>query len=171
MTWFLIALGIAVALIVGGAAALRVAAARAPVPELGIVDGRLQACPETSNCVSSQAHPYDADHYLPPVPFDGDPDRVAAAVDDVVLKRPRTERVERAGRYLRYASQTYLMGFTDDMEFWIDDARGEVHFRSASRKGRDDLGTNRTRMRSIVDELEDRLEDDGLAPIEAPPER
>lgn len=163
MTWFLGFLGAVVVVIVAAVVALRVAAAQAPVPKLGRADGRLRPCPDTPNCVSSQAHPHDADHYLPPVEFAGDPERVAAAIDDIVLARPLTERVERSGLYLRYTFQTYLMRFTDDVEFWIDAERNEVHFRSASRVGRDDLGTNRTRMRSLVDELQDRLEEEGLA--------
>ena len=163
MTWFLALLAVVVVATIVGAFVRRAAGARAHAPELGVDRGRLRPCPDTSNCVSSQEHPHDADHYLPPVPYDGDPDRVADAIDGVVLARPRTERVERRARYLRYTFQTYLMGFTDDVEFWIDDTRSEVHFRSASRSGRDDLGTNRTRMRSLVDEFEDVFEAEGLA--------
>ena len=151
------------AAVVVGAVAWRMAGARAPAPNLGVEQGRLQPCPDAPNCVSSQAHPHDQDHYLPPLAFAGDPERVAETIDEVVLGRPLTERAERDGRYLRYAFQTYLMRFTDDVEFWIDDARQEIHFRSASRVGRDDLGTNRTRMRSVLAELEERLEDEGLS--------
>ena len=163
MTWFLALIALAIVGIVVGARIVRAVAERAPSPDLGVDAGRLQPCPDTPNCVSTQEHPHDADHYLPPLPFAGDPDRVADAIDDVVLGRPRTERVERRSRYLRYTFETYLMGFTDDVEFWIDDERREVHFRSASRSGRDDLGANRTRMRSLVDELEEVFEAEGLA--------
>ena len=163
MTWFLSLVVLGVVAIAVVALIARAAAGRTPAPELGVDAGRLQPCPDALNCVSSQEHPHDTAHYLPPLPFAGDPSRVVDAIDDVVRRRPRTERVARHGRYVRYAFQTYLMGFTDDVEFWVDDELGEVHFRSASRHGRDDLGTNRTRMRSLLDELQEALEAEGLA--------
>ena len=162
MTWLWATLGVALFLAVGGVGWMRRAAARAPAPELGVEDGRLAPCPETPNCVSSQAHPYDDAHYLAPVPFDGDPDAVLEILDEVMRARPLTERVERSGRYLRYTSRTYLLRFVDDVEFWVDADASEIHFRSASRLGEGDLGANRTRMRSVLSDVADRLEDRGM---------
>ena len=39
--------------------------------------------------------------------------------------------------------------FTDDVEFFVEVESGRVHFRSASRVGRSDLGVNRERMELI----------------------
>jgi len=37
----------------------------------------------------------------------------------------------------------------DDVEFWIDAPNQVIHFRSASRVGRGDLGANRARVEAI----------------------
>nr|MBP7592461.1 DUF1499 domain-containing protein [Chloroflexota bacterium] len=39
-----------------------------------------------------------------------------------------------------------VMQFIDDVEFYFDDTEGLIHFRSASRLGYGDGGTNRKRM-------------------------
>lgn len=161
MTWLVAILAVALLVVGVGVASLRIASARAPVPELGVEDGRLSPCPETPNCVSSQAHPHDDAHYLAPLPFGGDPDAVVEIVDEVVRERPATELVERSGRYLRYTSETYLMRFVDDLEFYVDAAASVVHFRSASRIGGGDMGANRTRMRSMLAGVEEELERTG----------
>jgi uncharacterized protein (DUF1499 family) len=41
------------------------------------------------------------------------------------------------------------MSFVDDVEFYLDDAAKQIHFRSSSRLGRSDLGVNRQRMEEI----------------------
>ena len=42
-----------------------------------------------------------------------------------------------------------LLGFTDDVEFYIDTLNNEIHFKSQSRVGYSDFGTNRSRMKKI----------------------
>ena len=44
-----------------------------------------------------------------------------------------------------------MFRFVDDVEFLLDDATGQIYFRSASRVGRSDLGVNRRRMEAIRD--------------------
>ncbi|MGH8766270.1 MAG: DUF1499 domain-containing protein, partial [Burkholderiales bacterium] len=39
---------------------------------LGLKNGRLAPPKRTPNCVSSQADPSDAEHYIAPIPFKGD---------------------------------------------------------------------------------------------------
>jgi uncharacterized protein (DUF1499 family) len=167
LTWVFAILGIAVLAAGVAVIAARRAAARAPAPELGIQDGRLSPCPDAPNCVSSQAHPYDDAHYLAPLAFHGDPDAVVAILDKVVEDRPLTELVERSDRYLRYTFRTYLLRFVDDVEFWVDADASLIHFRAASRRRAGDMGANRTRMRSLLDDVGDRLERAGLAADEA----
>lgn len=164
MTWFFGLLGVALVVAITVVAALKVGSARAPVPELGVEDGRLTPCPETPNCVSTQAHPHDDAHYLAPIAFVGSAERVVGLIDDVVTARPRTKRVAREGAYLRYEFETYLMRFVDDVEFWVDAQDQAIHFRSASRFGGGDMGANRTRMRSLEEDIEDALEREGMAP-------
>lgn len=164
MTWFLGLLGVVLAVVVVTVVALKIGSALAPVPELGVVEGRLTPCPETPNCVSSQANLHDDLHHLPSIAFEGPADPVVELVDRVVMERPRTSRVARDGHYLRYAFETYLMRFVDDVEFWIDSREGAIHFRSASRFGGGDMGANTTRMRSLQEDIEKALEESGLVP-------
>jgi uncharacterized protein (DUF1499 family) len=42
-----------------------------------------------------------------------------------------------------------LMGFVDDVEFYVDRTNQTVQVRSASRLGESDLGVNRTRIEAI----------------------
>lgn len=44
---------------------------------------------------------------------------------------------------------TRWLRFRDDVHFALDDERGVIHVRSASRVGHSDLGTNRRRVEAI----------------------
>ena len=45
-------------------------------------------------------------------------------------------------------SSIYVI-FKDDVEFYLPDGEGTIHFRSASRLGTSDLGKNRERMEAF----------------------
>ena len=45
------------------------------------------------------------------------------------------------------------IGFVDDVEFLLDPANKQLHFRSASRVGYSDLGANKRRMNKILSGL------------------
>ena len=51
---------------------------------LGVKEGRLAPPKSTPNCVSSQADPTDAEHYIAPIPFKGDAAAAMAAVRKAV---------------------------------------------------------------------------------------
>jgi uncharacterized protein (DUF1499 family) len=116
---------------------------------LGLHDGRLAPCRPTPNCVSSQADPVDAVHYIAPIPFKGAPVEAMAAVQRAVERLPRAivVRYEPAYLYARFRSR--LLGFVDDVEFAYDASAGVIQVRSASRLGRGDLGVNRARIEAI----------------------
>jgi uncharacterized protein (DUF1499 family) len=61
--------------------------------------------------------------------------------------------VEDTGDYVHATVTTALWRFVDDVEFLWSEAEGVIHFRSASRLGRSDLGTNRRRMERIAAKL------------------
>jgi uncharacterized protein (DUF1499 family) len=46
-----------------------------------------------------------------------------------------------------------LVGYIDDVEFYLPEADSVVHFRSGSRVGHSDFGVNRERVRKIQDLL------------------
>ena len=120
--------------------------------------GRLERCPETPNCVSSQADPADSEHYLPPVPYTGDAGRnVITVVVEVVASMERSKITVSEWDYLHAEFKSRVFRFTDDVEFLVDRTNQLVHFRSASRLGKADMGVNRKRMKEISEQLEQRL--------------
>jgi len=135
------------ALLVG----LSVAAARAPSDP----GAPLPPCPETPNCVSSEADRDDEVHYLPPLPLPPGLDPVAAldAFEALVAAAPRTAIVAREPLRLRATDRTPLLRFVDDVEARIDVDARLLHVRSASRVGAGDMGTNRRRVTAWWTEL------------------
>jgi len=119
------------------------------MPRIGLVDGRLAPCPQSPNCVSSQADPQDAQHYVAPITAPGDPERVQAAVRAVVTRSKRTRIVDDRPGYLHATYTSALFRFVDDVEFLLAPDAGLIHVRSASRVGYSDLGANRKRVEDI----------------------
>jgi len=124
--------------------------ATAPVP-LGVTNGRLAPCPPTPNCVSTYST--SPEHAMDSVPFSGDVDKTKDALLEVVNRYPRTTVLQNDSNYLHVLFRTPVMGFPDDVEFYLDEATQQIHFRSASRLGRGDLGVNRARMEQIRADL------------------
>lgn len=116
---------------------------------LGVTDGRLARCKRTPNCVSSQADPADAEHYIAPIAFKGDASEAMAAVRGAAERMPRATVIRGAANYLYAEFRSRLMGFVDDVEFLSDAASGVIHVRSASRLGRRDFGVNRQRIEAL----------------------
>jgi len=146
--WLKTILVVLILIPVGGVVTMAVLSATARRPEnLGVKDGRLAPCPETPNCVSSQAD--DEAHRMDPIPFDGDADAAMDRLKAVLAAQPRTAIVEAHGDYLHAECASLLFRFVDDVEFVVDRDKKVIHFRSASRVGRSDLGVNRRRMEEI----------------------
>ena len=123
---------------------------------LGVKDGRLAPPKTTPNCVSSQAAPSDAEHYIAPIPFKGDAAAAMAAVRRAVEGMRDATVVRQEGGYLYAEYRSKLMRFVDDVEFFHDDNAGPIHVRSASRLGRRDMGVNRARVESLRARIEGR---------------
>jgi uncharacterized protein (DUF1499 family) len=116
---------------------------------LGVTEGRLAPPKRSPNCVSSQADPLDAEHYIAPFKFTGAPVEAIAALRSIVDGGARTLVVRHEGDYLYAEYKSRLMGFVDDVEFHASAREGVIHVRSASRLGRRDFGVNRDRIESI----------------------
>lgn len=120
---------------------------RAEPGPLGVKDGQLAPCPDTPNCVSSQAT--DAGHAIEPLTYDTAPAEAMRRLRQVVGAMPRTRVVSAADDYLHVEFTSAILRFVDDVEFHIDAANRRIHVRSASRVGRSDLGVNRKRVEAI----------------------
>ncbi len=139
-------------LAIGGFAIQMIAARWVPRPaNLGVEQGRLAPCPASPNCVSTQAQ--DDQKKMAPIPFSCGEDEVILKIADYVKSKQRTKIIEQTTTYLGTVFRTRLIGYPDDVEFLVDGDDKVVHFRSASRIGYSDLGTNRRRMEKISKEL------------------
>ncbi|BAU44761.1 hypothetical protein O77CONTIG1_04606 [Leptolyngbya sp. O-77] len=116
---------------------------------LGVKDGKLTACPGSPNCVNSQALGSDAEHYIAPLSYSGSPAEAIARLKGIITAMPRTQIITESDHYLYAEFTSALMGFVDDVEFYVDEAAGVVQVRSASRLGQSDLGVNRKRVEEI----------------------
>ena len=113
---------------------------------LGVREGKLAACPGTPNCVNSQSD--DGKSKIEPLPMVS-----IAELKKVVEGMERTTIVESTDNYLYAEFQSKLMGFVDDVEFYVDSAANAVQVRSASRLGQSDAGVNRKRIEEIRSRL------------------
>jgi uncharacterized protein (DUF1499 family) len=142
------------ALAAAGVATLAVQARTVGVPSgLGVTNGRLAACPDSPNCVSTQADPLDLSHYMQPLPLNLPAAEAQQRLREVLAGQARVELLRDEPNYIHTVFRTAGFGFPDDVEFYIDESAGLIHFRSAARLGRGDLGVNRARMEQVRAEL------------------
>lgn len=118
-----------------------------PPTNLGVKEGKLTPCPNTPNCVNSQSQ--DTTHKIEPLTYDSTPTEAMTALKSVIQAMERTKIITEQDNYLYTEFTTRLMGFVDDVEFFIDDRAKVIHVRSASRLGKSDLGVNRKRIETI----------------------
>jgi len=112
------------------------------------LDLRLDPCPQSPNCVSSQA--WSPNQKVPPFTFAGTAADALAALEALIEADPAATIVERrSGIYLRAEYRSRWLGFTDDLELLADEEAGVIHVRSASRRGWSDLGVNRRRVEAL----------------------
>jgi uncharacterized protein (DUF1499 family) len=121
---------------------------------LGVVTGRLADCPSSPNCVCTQAS--DPDHRIEPLHFNGSPEAAMNRLNAIVTTIPRSKVVTATERYMHAEFTSRVFRFVDDVEFLIDDDAKTIHFRSASRVGRSDLGVNRKRMEEIRQKFDEK---------------
>jgi uncharacterized protein (DUF1499 family) len=118
-----------------------------PPANLGAPGGRLTPCPDSPNCVCTQAD--DDRHRIEPLHFEGGPDMAMGRLRAVLEAWPRTRVVTAADDYVHAECRSRVFRFVDDVEFLLDREGRVIHFRSASRVGHSDLGVNRRRMEEI----------------------
>jgi uncharacterized protein (DUF1499 family) len=121
--------------------------------DLGVQAGRLKPPSLTRNSVSSQAqlypdHPQRVQAQTAPWPLrvPGDPAASLAQLAQVLARTPGVVLVTQQPDYLHAEAETRWMRFVDDLEFYAPPGADAIEVRSASRLGREDLGTNRRRL-------------------------
>jgi uncharacterized protein (DUF1499 family) len=91
---------------------------------------------------------------MEPIPYAGTVASVIAQIAAIIAAEPRTEILSSDGPYLHAVFRSATISYPDDVEFYIDEAAGLIHFRSAARLGKGDMGVNRQRMERLGAALE-----------------
>jgi uncharacterized protein (DUF1499 family) len=114
---------------------------------LGVHGGKLTRVPDSPNCVASmtekeafKADPIDVAGVEQPI------EKLKLAIESAI---PRSKLVTEDGNYLHYEFTSLLFRFVDDGEFLLDEEQNVIDFRSGSRVGHSDMGTNRKRIEKI----------------------
>ena len=113
---------------------------------LGVRDGKLAPSPNKPNCVNSQD---SGAHGIAPLGYKGDGAAAMKKLAALVAALPNASIAEQRADYLYAEFSTPLMGFVDDVEFYLPPQGGVIHVRSASRLGYSDLGVNRKRIEQL----------------------
>ncbi|PKM22238.1 MAG: DUF1499 domain-containing protein [Gammaproteobacteria bacterium HGW-Gammaproteobacteria-14] len=123
----------------------------------GAAAGSLPDCPNTPNCVSSQAS--DPARMVDPLSGGDDQETALQRLQTLLNDLPRVEWQAVATSHgpvnkVEAQFRSRIFRFVDDVTFLIEE-NGTIQVRSASRIGYSDLGANRSR----VDMLRQRLQD------------
>lgn len=122
------------------------AAATPSIVEHSAATKSLPPCPDSPNCVSTQAQREDVQHSIEPLAYTGSASDAHQRLLSVIASMPRTKIVTDEETYIHATFTSLIFRFVDDVQFVIDDESKTIHFRSASRVGHGDMGVNRKRM-------------------------
>ncbi|MFM8468927.1 MAG: DUF1499 domain-containing protein [Limisphaerales bacterium] len=114
---------------------------------LGLTGGKLAPCPDSPNCVSSQAT--DPRHAIAPFALDRSVGAAKEELRQTAALLPRSRLITDKENYLHFEFRSLVFRFVDDVEFHLDATTNTIHVRSASRVGHSDLGVNRRRIEAI----------------------
>ena len=121
-------------------------------PELGADRGNPSPCPQTPNCISTQAPMEAGVNRAEPIVLGDDPAEAFDKIKKWIEQEPRATVAElEDARYLRAEFRSKLFGFVDDLELLVveEDEKPVLHVRSAARVGRGDMGVNRKRYETL----------------------
>lgn len=119
------------------------------VPVLGVTEGKLKPLSKKPNNVSTQSdiEAKKVDTLAFKFSVEATMESLKKAVNEYGGGQIETETPD----YLYVIFTTSLMKYHDDVEFWLDTEKNEVHYRSSSRAGYSDMGLNRARYNKIAD--------------------
>jgi uncharacterized protein (DUF1499 family) len=115
-------------------------------PKVQLVDGKLRACPNSPNCVSSESD--SASSRVEPLTFEGRSEKTWGDLKETIRDMGGKIQEEHDG-YLWATFTSNLFRFVDDVEFRMVSTDGIIHVRSGSRVGYSDLGVNRRRVKKL----------------------
>lgn len=115
---------------------------------LGVVDGKLAPVPTFQSAVSSQATA--ARNRVEPLPFKSSLEETRQSILQALEKFERIELHTVDGPYIHALSKNGLFGWRNDIEFYLDENEGLVHFRSVPRLYTFDKDSGRNRYEQIA---------------------
>lgn len=133
-------------LIIMAALALSGCSGGRPPLNLGVTEGRLAPCPDSPNCVSSQAA--HENQQIEALRYTGDTTQARNRLLTVLNRMERVHLRQADADYLHAEFSSAWLGFVDDVEFHFNPP-GVIQARSASRTGYYDFGVNRERVNAI----------------------
>ena len=120
---------------------------------IGIVDGKFYPCPNTPNCVSTQAT--GKEHKIEPIQYSGTLNEAKEKIIQIMNSLKRSKIIINKENYIHVVFRTAIFRFIDDVEFLFNDSEKVIHFRSRARLGYSDMGVNRKRMEKIREMYKD----------------
>ncbi|MFU8787552.1 MAG: DUF1499 domain-containing protein [Methylobacter sp.] len=120
----------------------------APTP----AENRLPPCPNSPNCVSSQAT--DDSHFIAPFKITGSIEDAWAALKQALISQGRTVMTRETENTLHAEARSLVFRFVDDIDALLDKEARIIHIRSASRIGYGDFGVNRKRVEMLRAQLQ-----------------
>ena len=90
---------------------------------------------------------------MEPIPYRGTRSETRTRLLEIVGAMSRATVVAERENYLRIEFRSRLFRFVDDVEFYLEEERRLIQFRSAARLGYFDMGVNRRRMEEICRRL------------------
>ncbi|WP_320006051.1 DUF1499 domain-containing protein [Maridesulfovibrio sp.] len=117
-----------------------------PPKNLGMTGGKLSPCPDSPNCVSSQAS--SKEHGIMPIKARGTNSQVIKKLESCIRKMGGSI-VSSNGPYLHAEFKSRFFHFVDDLECVYNEVEETIEIRSASRLGYSDLGVNRKRVEEL----------------------
>jgi len=139
-------ISILIVLFVISAVLLSVLSCASDPPKVQLVDGKLRACPNSPNCVSSEGD--NPSSRVEPLTFQGLPEKAWSDLKETIREMGGKIQEEHDG-YLWATFTSRLFRFVDDVEFRMVSTDSIIHVRSASRVGYSDLGVNRRRVEKL----------------------
>jgi uncharacterized protein (DUF1499 family) len=118
------------------------------------MSGRLASCPDSPNCVSSDA--IDPSHHVSTFAIILPATEAWRLVREAVNDIPRTTITEVTDHYLHAECRSAVFRFVDDLELELRPGERIIAVRSASRIGYSDFGVNRRRVERLRSVLQSR---------------
>lgn len=117
-------------------------------PSLGVDNGLFLPLASSPNGVSTQAQ--NPEKLIKPLPFMESLEDTKAGIIKACKLYGDCRIVSESENYIHMVFTTGIMKFNDDVEFYMNESRLVVEYRSQSRVGYSDMGLNRERYDSIL---------------------